>query len=259
MQDIIISPTEIGIFYLGQAGFVIQSPRGKRIVIDAYLSHAAERLFGFKRMIPAVVKPGEVKADFWLSTHEHIDHLDLDVLPAVSEHFETFFIGALDCEKHYKKLGFPQTRYSILSEGEEWSDGDFTIRAVYADHGELAPDAVGYLLEMDGVRIYHTGDTAFRPEEIIASLKSDVNIMVAPINGQFGNMNAQEACELAAIIKPEYIIPSHFWMFLEHVGAAGSGDPSTFLLEAGGLPSSIKAKVMAPGELWKYKSNNSSV
>ena len=35
-------------FYLAQAGFCIKSAGNKIIVIDAYLSDAAERLFGFK-------------------------------------------------------------------------------------------------------------------------------------------------------------------------------------------------------------------
>lgn len=254
----IIAPNELGIFYLGQAGFIIQTPQGKRLVIDAYLSHAAERLFGFKRMIPAVVTAEEVKADIWLSTHEHIDHLDVDVLPIALRHEQTYFIGAPDCEKHYNELGFPEGRYGILNEGEEWADGGLRIRAIYADHGKLAPDALGYLLELYGVRIYHTGDTAYRPEEIMASLNAEVDIMIAPINGQYGNMNAREACQLAAVVKPKYVIPSHFWMFLEHVGAEGAGDPSTFLREACGLPNGIEAKVMAPGELWKYKMDNNS-
>ena len=55
-----------------------------------------------------------------------------------------------------------------------------SLRAVYADHGDLAPDAVGLLIEVDGIRIYHTGDTALRTEEILASLHAPVDIMLAP-------------------------------------------------------------------------------
>jgi hypothetical protein len=41
-------------------------------------------------------------------------------------------------------------------------------------------------------------------------------------------------------------------MFLEHVGERGIGDPTTFLKEAEYFPKSMKAMVMAPGELFKY-------
>jgi hypothetical protein len=41
-------------------------------------------------------------------------------------------------------------------------------------------------------------------------------------------------------------------MFLEHVSSGGAGDPTTFLNESSSLPSTIKAMVMAPGELLMY-------
>jgi L-ascorbate metabolism protein UlaG (beta-lactamase superfamily) len=76
--------------------------------------------------------------------------------------------------------------------------------------------------------------------------------MLAPINGQYGNLNAAEACALAAIVNPTILIASHFWMFLEHICKGGEGDPTTFLSESLSLPSNIKAMVMAPGELLMY-------
>ena len=71
--------------------------------------------------------------------------------------------------------------------------------------------------------------------------------MIAPINGAFGNMNSAEACRLAGIVKPEILIPAHFWMFVEH-----NGDPAEFLEEAKKMPAGIKSLVMAPGEKFVY-------
>lgn len=76
---------EIALFYIAQAGFCIKTSDNKIVVIDAYLSDAAERLFSFKRMIPAVIKAEEVDADLYLSTHSHIDHLDTDALPVIAK------------------------------------------------------------------------------------------------------------------------------------------------------------------------------
>lgn len=247
------STAEVGIHFLGQAGFLFLTPNGKRIVIDAYLSDAAQRLFGFKRMVPAVIAPNEIQADLWLSTHEHIDHLDVDVLPILYQDKNTKFIGAPDCKKYYQELGFDDSRYNVLAEGEQWCDGEVQIRAIFADHGELAPEAIGLLIEFSGIRIYHTGDTAFRPDQILASLDSAVDIMIAPINGTYGNMNAKEACQLAQLIKPTYLIPAHFWMFVEHVTEGGAGDPATFLQEAKLLLDQSQPYVMAPGESRLFK------
>lgn len=247
-----IAKGKIGLFYLGQSGFVIKTSTGEIIVIDAYLSDAAERLFGFKRMLPAPIRPEELQADLYVSTHEHIDHLDLDSIMIIAACEKTYFIGAPDCETYYQEMGL-DGRYQLLAEGKEWSRGEISIRAIYADHGTLAPEAVGFLLEVNGLRIYHTGDTGYRPDEILASLATDVDVLLLPINGQYGNMNAHEACQLANHIKPRYLIPMHFWMFVEHVASGGVGDPAAFIVEAAALPEDVQWHVMAPGELFCIK------
>jgi L-ascorbate 6-phosphate lactonase len=204
-------------------------------------------------MIPAVIRPEELNVDYYLSTHSHVDHLDVDILPAVAECGKTFFIGSPDCEAVYRQNGIRNERCIILKTGDRYGFPDMTVRAVYADHGALAPDAAGLLVETDGIRVFHTGDTAFVPEKIAASLQTGIDVLIAPINAQFGNMNAREACQLACILKPKTLIACHFWMFLEHVGDGGYGDPATFLREAANLPKSVTPLVMAPGEMFKYK------
>jgi L-ascorbate 6-phosphate lactonase len=251
IDNLKVAQGEIALFYLAQAGFYIKTT-DRTIIIDAYLSDAVERLFNFKRMIPSVIRPEEIDADLYLSTHSHADHLDPDALPVIAQNKKTFFIGSPDCEELYRNNNIPENRYKVLKLNEEWKCDGISIKTIYADHGDLAPDAVGMLIDMDGIKIYHAGDTCFSPDKIIASLHSDVDIMIAPINGQYGNLNASEACRLARLISPEILIACHFWMFLEHVCEGGKGDPATFLKESENLPEKIKAMVMAPGEFLKY-------
>ncbi len=247
-----VSRGEIALFYLAQAGFIIKTSGNKIIVIDAYLTDAAEKLFGFKRMIPKIIKPEEINADLYISTHSHVDHLDTDALPVISKNRNTFFVGSRDCEDYYKKYHIPEEKYHILRLNEVWSREGIVLRAVYADHGDLAPHAVGILIDIDGIKVYHAGDTSFCPEEIGNSLHSEIDILIVPINGKFGNLNASEACKLARIVNPKVIIASHFWMFLEHMSEGGAGDPQKFITESKELPKEMKAIVMAPGELFKY-------
>lgn len=149
-------------------------------------------------------------------------------------------------------MGLKQNRFAIIDEGESFEKSGVKITGVYADHGELAPKAIGLLVEIDGIKIYHVGDTCYRPEEIKESLKSEVDIMIAPINGQYGNMTALEACQLSEVVKPKILIPSHYWMFLEHVSKGGVGDPATFLEHSSKLSKGTKPLVMAPGEKFEY-------
>lgn len=232
--------------YLGQAGFLLKGKEGRTVVIDPYLSNCVERLVGFKRMQPSVATPESLCADIVLSTHSHLDHLDIDSFPAFMSRPNTFFIGSPDCEEIYKSLGVDRSRYKILRTGESTVMAGVSIRAVYADHGELAPDAVGFLIEMDGIKIYNVGDSGSSTDKILKSLGDvEVDIMIEPINGAFGNLNAIEACALGAAVHPKLIIGSHFWMFVEQ-----GGDPAAFLAESKRVE--LNGMIMAPGEVLQY-------
>ncbi|MFZ2657332.1 MAG: MBL fold metallo-hydrolase [Victivallales bacterium] len=229
--------------YLGQAGFLLMRQEGKKIAIDPYLSNCVERIAGFKRMQPAMATPDSLEPDIVLSTHSHPDHLDVDAFPAFISRQNTFFIGAPDCEPAYMSLGIDKSRYKILRAGESTMTGGATIRATYADHGELAPDAVGFLIEIDGIKIYNVGDSGLSTDKILKSLGDvDVDIMIAPINGAFGNLNALEACALGAAVRPKMLMGCHFWMFVEQ-----GGDPAAFLDESKRL--GLNGKIMATGEI----------
>jgi len=239
---------KLTVTYLAQAGFLLKSATGKTVCVDPYLSDCCERMFGFKRMIPAPLAMAELRADFLVSTHSHADHLDPDLLEVMRARPETRFVGSPDCLPLYQG----DKRATVLAAGESATIDGVNFRAVYADHGELAPDAVGFLITLDGVTFYDTGDTAYRPEKILASLGSvKVDIMVVPINSAYGNLGHENAVKLAALVKPRVVIGSHFGMFVEH-----GGDPAPFLDYARKtLPETITPMVMAPGEILLHTHN----
>ena len=218
------------------------------------MSDSCYRLFGFKRMTPTVIRPEEVSADIFFSTHSHADHLDPDTLKIIAGNRTIYFLGSPDCAEIYRQSGILEENYSVLKCGQEKELCGLKLKAVYADHGDLAPDAIGLLIDYDGIKIYNAGDTAYAPDKIIPLLDSEVDVMIAPINGAFGNMNSVETCRLAEIIKPKILIPAHFWMFVEH-----NGDPAKFLEEAKKLPAVIKPLVMAPGEKFVYQKSCKSM
>ena len=240
---------KVALFYLGQAGFLMKGADGVTVLLDPYFSDEANRLFGFKRMSPTLTGWEKIETDIFCATHAHIDHLDTVSLPTFASCAKTFFLGAPDCVEAFRTAGIDPERSAILREGESWTGKGVKIRALYADHGELAPDANGLLVEIGGKKIAFTGDTAYRPEKFADSLHSEIDLLVAPINGQFGNMNADEACRMAELLRPKSVVACHFWMFLEHVAAGGIGDPVTFLANAPQLCPSVKPIVMAPGEM----------
>jgi len=238
-----VQTEEIALFSLAQAGFCLTTAAGTRVIIDPYLSDCCATMFGFKRMIPAPLTPEEVQADLFLATHAHADHLDPEALPVYTRRTSTIFVAAADCREALSTAGVPNERMHILATGDGCTVRDINVHATYADHGDLAPQAIGLLLTVNGITIYHTGDTGYAPAPILASLHSSVDIMIAPINGQFGNLDARQACLLAAQVRPRLLIAAHFWMFIEH-----GGDPAIFRSEAEVLLPTTPALVLAPGE-----------
>ena len=243
------SPGEVAVFYLAQAGFYFKAADGKTVCIDPYLSDCCERLFGFKRMVPAPLAATELRADFLVATHSHTDHLDPDLLERVKLEPETRFVGSPDCQSVYRQAGIDDGRVTILAAGEDKTLDGIGYRAVYADHGELAPDAVGFLIRLGGITVYDTGDTSYCPERLVASLGTvDVDIMLAPINSAYGNLGHENAVRLAALIQPRVLIGCHFGMFIEH-----GGDPGAFLdFAKKALPGTVTPIIMAPGERLIY-------
>ena len=63
---------------------------------------------------------------------------------------------------------------------------------------------VGFLVTVDGQRIYHTGDSDVIPE--MSGL--EVDIAMLPVSGTYV-MTAEEAVEAAEIIQPKVVIPMH--------------------------------------------------
>ncbi len=244
-----VEPGQVALFGLGQAGFVFKTASGRIIYIDPYLSDAAERLVGFRRLMPNPLTPEQVAADVVISTHEHVDHLDIDALPVIARHTEALFVGSPSCRAEYEKLGIPSERVACLAAGESLELEEIRITAVAADHGELAPDAIGVVLDFEGLAIYHTGDTAFDRQLAEAVADFPVCVLLPVINGAFGNMTAEEAAALTAAIQPKVAIPTHYGMFAEH-----GGDPEAFRQACARLAPEVAVVILPPGQLYVCQS-----
>jgi L-ascorbate metabolism protein UlaG (beta-lactamase superfamily) len=64
---------------------------------------------------------------------------------------------------------------------------------------------LGFIVTVEGVRIYHAGDTDRIPE--MASFQVDIALL--PVSGTYV-MTAEEAVEAARLMKPRVAIPMHY-------------------------------------------------
>ncbi len=189
IEDVKTEPGSLSIFWLSQAGFVFKDSEGRVVCIDPYFSDVVERTFGFKRMMSCPVSVEEIVPDVVICTHEHLDHMDTDALPTLVKNSRTHFVGPTVCWETFRTMGVPETRRHLLEEGKELTAAGLRVAGVYADHGEYAPDALGVVVDFPDARVYHTGDTAYRPKEFAPAIAMEPDVLLPCINGRFGNMN----------------------------------------------------------------------
>ena len=237
---------QIALFWLGQAGFLIKNSKGEILALDPYFSDMVEKNEGIKRLMMPVMEPEELDADIILVTHYHGDHLDLDSLPAMLKPCSEL----LCCSQSFpecRKIGIPETQMTVMEVGSIKVVKGFTIEAVFADHGDGAPSALGYIVETEGIRIYFSGDTSYQRDRMQYAAGQDIDILVVPINGEYGNMNERDAAMLAAQVRAKITIPSHFWLFARHMGS-----PYAFEQEMRINVPECKTYMMCQGECLYY-------
>ncbi len=91
----------MALYWLCQAGFAFKTSAGQIVYIDPYLSDVVERVIGFKRMMTSPLEAEEVAADLIICTHEHLDHMDVDALPALAANPRAHFAGPIECMKEF--------------------------------------------------------------------------------------------------------------------------------------------------------------
>jgi L-ascorbate 6-phosphate lactonase len=235
----------LGLWWLGQAGFAFKTPDGRVVYLDPYLSDAAERLFGFKRLTLPPITAGEVRADLVVLTHEHADHLDPDSVPIIARNNPTCrFAAPAGCAEGLAAAGVQGESCVTLQPNRRYELPGVVIRTAKADHGDLSDSALCLVLEFGPIRIACTGDTAFRPQLLKPLYETPPDVLLPCINGVFGNMGHVDAARLTQAARPRYAIPCHFWTFAEH----GAADPGGFLHACRCLCPETTALLLRPGE-----------
>ena len=235
------------IFSTGQAGFIIKSKSGQLLGIDLYLTDCVRRIeghVGYHRLLPKILHPSELEFDVLIATHPHKDHFDDDAIPLMITDKSTSLFASVECESDVKRLNLTNENITYVTPGENHKVGDFELDFINCDHGTGAPDAVGVIITVDEKRIMVVGDSCLRADRKNEYLKKGaLDVMIAPINGAYGNLNERECTTLSGILKPKLTIPCHYGMF-----ASQGGDPGKFYRIMCDEQPDLKFKLMCQGE-----------
>jgi len=170
--------------WLGHAGFAINA-LDKIIVIDP---------FQIKEIVPA---------DIILITHSHYDHCSVEDIDKIKTS-DTVIVTEAESAK--KLSGDVR----VVKPGDKINVSGVQIEAVEAYNTNKAfhPKTngwLGFIITVDGIRIYHAGDTDLIPEMD----KFEADIALLPVSGTYV-MTADEAVEAAKRLKSEIAVPMHF-------------------------------------------------
>jgi L-ascorbate metabolism protein UlaG (beta-lactamase superfamily) len=136
--------------------------------------------------------------DVILVTHGHEDHLGDTV--EIAKRNQSKIICIYDLADKLKDAVTMNIGGTI-----ELGEGIY-ISMVQAHH---SANSIGFVISVDGVGIYHAGDTGvFSNMELISKLY-DVEIALLPVGGVY-TMGVQEAVIATQLIKPRIVIPMHY-------------------------------------------------
>jgi len=211
--------------WLGQAGFVLKSPKGTLLGLDPYLSNSCEALgaqhgFDMQRMVPAPLSPEDLLPFHVVAfTHSHQDHIDPETIqPYLRAGGSGLFIAPHEASDQLLSLGVRSEQIKLIWPNHEVVIGDFSIKATFAiplDGGDL--NHIGYLVEASGgPRIYFTGDTDYNEILSISVAPYRPDIVVTVINGAFRNLGPREAARLVKEIGPQWAVPCHHDLFADN-------------------------------------------
>ena len=171
------------IAWLGHDGFRIDT--GKVIYFDPYEIE------------------GGPKADLILISHDHFDHCSPEDVAKIRDSHTVIATEKGSAEKLTGDV-------RVLKPGETLSVDDVKIQAVpsYNTDKDFHPEKnkwLGFIVEIEGVKVYHAGDTDFIPE-----MKDfEVDIALLPVSGTYV-MRADQAVQAALAINPKLAIPMHY-------------------------------------------------
>lgn len=244
IQETRVPQGGVALWWLAQAGFVFKNAAGVVLYADPYLSNAVEKAFGFKRLSFPPIDAEDVRADWVVSSHEHLDHLDTDALPVIARaNSGCRFAGTIACMPEYDKMGITPERRVLLEAGKRCELSGVEVVAARADHGDLSPTALSLLFDFEGVRVLFTADTAYNVSRMQPLIDLRPDVLLTCINGRFGNLDAGEAARLTALITPRVVVPCHYWMFKEH-----NGDPESFVQACSRYCPDVPVRLLSPGE-----------
>lgn len=254
IEATVVEPGTFSMWWLGCTGIWLKSEGNANILVDLWVKtgkqthgdglmkkgHQHQKMIGCVdlqpnlRNVPCVIDPFAIRElDAVLATHDHGDHIDINVAAAVMQNCadDVPFIGPKACVDLWVSWGVPRDRCIVVKPGDVVKIKDTEIIALDSfDRTELvttSPEnilkdkmpqemdelAVNYLFKTPGGSLYHSGDSHY--SNYFAKHGNDHEIDVAL--GSFGEnprgmtdkLTAEGILRMAESLNTKVVIPIH--------------------------------------------------
>ncbi len=189
--------------YFSHSAFQITCDDGTKILIDPFLDNNPT----------SPVKALDVDADYILISHGHGDHIG-DTL-SIAQRCNSLCI----CENELASyLGGKGLRVHNMHIGGGFDFNFGRVKLTQALHGSVTPDnechgtPTGFLITINGITLYHTGDTGLFSDMKLIGQLNDVHTMMVPIGDNF-TMGIDDAVMACTFVNPVQAIPMHYNTF----------------------------------------------
>jgi L-ascorbate metabolism protein UlaG (beta-lactamase superfamily) len=269
MDELTVPTGELAIWGLGQMGFALKGAGPEIIYIDPCLSDVVRLRVPalapmFARAYPPPLEPGQIhNAAYVLCSHEHLDHTDpLTLGPLAAASPQAHFVISGWAHAVLDEAQVAAERRIVPAVGQPIALGPLRLTALPSAHYDLEADErgqrwLGFHLQLNGVTLYHSGDTLIYPG-LIANLRAlpPADLAILAVNGRdayrdsfdtFGNLLPAEAAWLAAELGWGALIGGHNDLYAWNTIAAGA------LADAcARLCPRLPLHTLQPGELLRF-------
>jgi len=226
----------VSLTFLGHSGFLISNGT-HTIAIDPFLTDNPL----------ATMKREDVTCQYIGITHGHFDHIGDSIEIAKANDaciIATFEIASFMESKGVEKVepantgGRIQTDFGWVAFTQAFHSSSYASPSAGQSEGVYMGMPNGLMINIDGITIYHCGDTDVFGDMALLREIYEPEIALVPIGGRF-TMDPALAMRAVDLIKPRCAVPIHYntWPPIEQ-------DPKDF------CPAGVHTQIMSPGDVW---------
>jgi len=163
------------------------------------------------------LNPAEIRlADVVLISHEHYDHCHEDTLLAMAKGTNVLFYGPASTVKKMLTVGLPKERIQEVRPGDQVQIRDMVL-TVWPGYDKDEPQAVTYVIEVDGVKTFFGGDSSTGTAFSKIGAKCDLDIAMLAF-GRTWYMDESQMLDAAMRLRPKLLLPYHWEIWRGHTG-----------------------------------------